>query len=175
MLTNDKVIIIQQEWGEKTYKVSFQEPFVYIPFENGNEYISEGDTIMRKIGNREFRYEIVEVKYNKWAMSSHLNHIKLTIVKEWKQKESKKESISIWTIHNHWNLAVENIWEQTSSVNNYEILLDIVQKSNTKNKDEILDCIKNYEETKDKSYLGKAISLVADVATLTTTLVYFLK
>lgn len=160
-LYDEKIKIISQNWNEFEVFVSFQGLKVYIWWIDYN--ISEWDKIIRTITENNVKnFNIIDVKYHKLRT---LSHTELKVEKEWKKDNSLKH-ISIWTINNNGNFALENYWSQNIT-NQIDDILEILNKKELEADNELKDVIielktliKDFKENQNKSSLEKVISII---------------
>ncbi len=73
--------------------------------------------------------------------------------------ENKVQNITIWTIHNSWNFALENNWTQNIN-NQIDEIIKILDEKNIEQKEEIKKLLEEFKETWDKKSLEKWISIL---------------
>lgn len=90
-----------------------------------------------------------------------------------KEKQEEKLNININNLNNNWNFAIKNEWEQSFSLINNEIekIIELIDKKDIENKEDIKKILNDFEKTNDKSKLVDVFSILWNWASINSMII----
>lgn len=89
------------------------------------------------------------------------------------EKKTKAPNININTLNNHWNFALQNNWIQDLSIINNEIekFLELIEKNDINNKEEIKNLLNEFQKTNDKGKIVDIFSILWNWASINSMII----
>lgn len=89
------------------------------------------------------------------------------------EKKTKTPNININTLNNHWNFALQNNWIQDLSIINNEIekFLELIEKNDINNKEEIKNLLNEFQKTNDKGKIVDIFSILWNWASINSMII----